>query len=213
MKLWNLLAVAGLTAGIANAGVIILDDFDADPNDDAGGPRTISSMVLANPFSQPFNAAVDTGVNLPSGDTGAFVFNAGIGVNAKSTIRWDNNGAGLNLDLVALGVTALELDFEMVDLPFTISFFSDSGNGGTATFSSGVIASLTPQTVSIGIGSLILAGGFDATDVDAVEITFNSGANSTASLDFILTEFRAVPTPGSLALLGLGGLAVARRRR
>src|SRR5690606_13178635 len=109
MKLWNLLAVAGLTAGIANAGVIILDDFDADPNDDAGGPRSVSSMVISNPFSQPFNAAVDTGLNLPSGDVGAFVFNAGIGVKAKTTIRWDNNGAGLNLDLGALDITGFEI--------------------------------------------------------------------------------------------------------
>ena len=205
-----LLIATGSTAALAGNPTLILDDFDADPNDDAGGPRVLSTTIVDNPFGQPSDFAVDTGLTIGS-DIGAVVFNSGIGVEQEGRINWDNNGAGLSLDAAALGLIGFEIDFAAIDLDFEYLFriFDGSGAvaGGTGTFAAG-----GSRTESIALADLDLTG-LDVTDVDRVEIAFNVRGD-TASLDFILTEFRAVvPAPGAAAMLGIGLLMSARRRR
>jgi hypothetical protein len=46
-----------------------------------------------------------------------------------------------------------------------------------------------------------------------LRLRFTSPSSGYAGFDTITGDFEAVPEPGSLALLGLGGLLVARRRR
>lgn len=205
--------LAGLT-GTAMAGgglTIVLDDFASEPNNQAGGPRSVSSTVFANPFNQPSTFAVDTGFSF-DGINGAAVFNSGIGVEQEGTILWNNNGAGLGLDAASLGIVGFELDFLMIDLDFTYIIEVSSADGALSRF--GSFAAGGARTESLSFGDFDLFGNFDASAVDSVRIIFNVSDDPTASLDFILTEFRAVvPTPGSLALLGFGGLLAARRRR
>jgi hypothetical protein len=208
MKIEMLLALVA-TAAVAN-GQIILDDFDADPNDDAGGPRVLSSTVINNPFNQPSQFYLDTGVNF-GGDIGAVVLNSGIGNLTEAKITWDNGGAGLGLDLVALGITSFELDFLAADLDFKLDFLSSS-SGGSASVRKSITAGGF-QTLSITLAELAISGSFDASNVDSVVLTFNVQDDGTPSLDFVLGEFRAIPTPGALALTGVGLLAAARRRR
>ena len=207
-KITALLALAA-GFGLAN-GQIILDDFDSDPNTGAGGPRVLSSTVINNPFNQPSQFYLDTSVNF-GGDIGAVVLNSGIGNTTEASITWDNGGAGLGLDLIALGITGFELDFLAVDLDFKLDFVSSS-TGGSASVRKSITAGGF-QTLSIGLGDLAADAGFDATAVDSVVLTFNVRDDGTPSLDFVLAEFRAIPTPGALALAGLGMLAAARRRR
>jgi MYXO-CTERM domain-containing protein len=204
--------IAGF-AGAATAGglTIVLDDFDSDPNDEAGGPRAVSSIILSNPFNQPATFEVNTAFSF-DGINGAAVFNSGIGVEQEGTILWDNNGAGLGLDAASLGLVGFELDFLMIDQDFTYIVEVSSASGALSTF--GSFTAGGARTESLSLGDFDVFGAFDASAVDSVRITFNVSDDPTASLDFILTEFRAVvPTPGSLALLGLGGLLAARRRR
>lgn len=212
IRLFALLGLGAITsAAVAGSPTLILDDFDADPNDDAGGPRAISTSILSNPFGQTANFDVDTALTF-GGDTGAAIFNSGIGVEQEGTIRWDNDGAGLSLDAGALGLTGFELDFALIDQDFDYIIRLGDGSGNTLG-ASGSWTAGGARTESLALGDFSSSGSFDTSDVDSVEIVFNVRGD-TASLDFILTEFRAVvPTPGSFALLGMGGLVAARRRR
>lgn len=83
----------------------------------------------------------------------------------------------------------------------------------------------------VGDDSTIISPGFIAplgvASWEQRSFSFNSGANTTASIqiwdtngiffgnDYAVDDISlvAVPTPGSLALIGLGGLATLRRRR
>ncbi len=220
MNLKHTYLALALGAGLAHAGIantLILDDFDSDPNDDLGGVASYSTIILSNPFSQGADFSLDTLMST-GGDTGALIFNSGIGVEQIGTIVYNNEGAGLDLDAAGLGVQGFELDFALVDIGFyaqlTLYTYDDMGNAiGSAT-----------QLIQISAGMDLMgewtladfsvADAFDASDVDEVRLTFNVRNFPTASLDFIATEFRAVvPPPGSAALLGLGGLMIARRGR
>lgn len=207
-----LLMTAALTGtAVAGGSTLILDDFDADPNDDAAGPRTVSSIVVDNPFGQPSNFNIDPGFSF-GGDTGALVFNSGIGVRQQSSVVWNNDGAGLNLDAAALGLVGFEIDFLLIDQAFDMQVVLGTDDGGAASY----VVTVNPGDTGVfafGLGDFSIDAGFDAADVDSIEIVFNVDGD-TASLDFIATEFRAVvPTPGALAILGLGGIVVFGRRR
>lgn len=215
MKNLLLLTMLGALTGTAAAGgglTIVLDDFDSDPNDEAGGPRQVSAATVANPFGQPSDFFVDTAFNA-GGTVGAAIFNSGIGVEQEGRIDWNNNGAGLNLDAAALGIVGFELDFLLVDQDFNLQIFLGTIDGGTATINAAIAAG-GARTEFISLGDFNINAGFDASDVDSVRFVFNNRAESVASLDFVVTEFRAVvPAPGAMALLGLGGLVAVRRRR
>lgn len=211
----RLIAALGLAAfaGSAIAGnpTLILDDFDTDPNDDAGGPRVLTTVDFDNPFGQIGNFDVDTDLMIDS-DEGAAIFNSGIGLEQQGNITWDNGGAGLSLDAIAIGLIGFELDFALIDLDFDYDITLTDGAGDTIS-ATGTWAAGGARTESIALGDFTESALFDASNVDAVSITFNVDG-STDSLDFILTEFRAVvPTPGSTAMLAMGGLLCARRRR
>jgi hypothetical protein len=212
-KALTLTIIAGLTGSAVAGGnpTIVLDDFASEPNTQAGGPRTVSSQIFDNPFGQSGDFNVDTGFSF-DGINGAVIFNSGIGVRQEGRILWDNNGAGLGLNAAALGLLGFQLDFLMIDQDFTYIIEVSSAGGALSRF--GSFAAGGARTESLSLGDFDLFGDFDATAVDSVVIIFNVSDETTASLDFILTEFRAVvPTPGSMAMLGLGGLLIARRRR
>ncbi len=220
MKIKNAFFALTLGAGLAHAGIsntIVLDDFDSDPNDDLGGVGTYSTIILNNPFNQGSDFSLDTLMSSGS-DTGALIFNSGIGVEQVGMISYNNEGAGLDLDAAGLGVQGFELDFALVDLDFyaEIDLFSydDMGNViGSASHLIQIGAGMD-VTGEWNLADFSVADAFDASDVDELRLTFNVRNFPTASLDFIATEFRAVvPPPGSAALLGLGGLMIARRGR
>lgn len=219
MNLHKGIIALAVCAGMAQAGIVsvVLDDFDSDPNDDLGGVGTYSTIILSNPFNQGADFNLDTALNLGD-DVGSLIFNSGIGVEQLSSITYNASDAGLNLDAASLGVQGFELDFAMVDLNFiaSIDLLTYDGMGnivGSASHQIQIGAG-TDITAAWNLADFSVADAFDASDVDEVRLTFNVRNNPTASLDFIATEFRAVvPPPGSAALLGLGGLLVARRGR
>jgi hypothetical protein len=214
LELTTLLAILA-PAAIAGSSTLILDDFDADPNDDAGGPRELSLSTYADPFGQGGSFEVDTGYNF-GGDAGAVIFNSGAGAELVGEIVWNNGGAGLNLDTTALGLQGFELDFQFVDQDFGVSIRLNTFEGsGTvyANYEFVVSAGTDLQTVSVSLADFFVGGGFDPANVDQITLTLNPIRTGTPALNFIMTEFRAtVPAPAT-ATLALGCLALGRRRR
>ena len=91
---------------------------------------------------------------------------------------------------------------------------ASSGFGGIATAISGELTGSGTYSNTFSIAALGIGGVTTAGDLDYYIIQFTQdedGNAGTTSVDnFILT---AVPEPSSLALLSLGGLMIARRRR
>ena len=214
--------VLAAVTGLAQAGAsttLILDDFDADPNDDAGGPGVYSSTMFSDPFSQGGVFNLDTSFDSGS-DIGAVFFNSGIGAEQGASISYSNNGAGLDLDGIGLGIEGFDIDFLLSDQDFVANIVLttfDAGGAAVGDASWAVLVSAGASTAHWSFTDFqIINGDFDASNIDDITINFNLADNPTASLDFVATEFRAtvaVPAPGSLAMLGLGGLVATRRRR
>ncbi len=204
-------ALAGLI-GPAFAGVIVLDDFASDPNTGLAGPRSVSSVMIANPFNQPATFEVDTAFSY-NGNVGAAIFNSGIGASQQGRITWNNDGVGLDLDLVAMHGIGFQLDFLMVDLDFRVDMVLRTNDGGSAEHTQ-IISAGGAQTYTFDLADFTTNAGFDPADVDGIELWFNPRTDNIASLDFILTEVRMlVPSPGSAGLLAAAGLFALRRRR
>lgn len=106
------------------------------------------------------------------------------------------------------GTTGIEFDMISADLPFDVmvEFYSDAG---TLVLFKGFGAIGSPTTISLDTSADWLAGSTDMGNVDALAIRFLT----TTDGDLGMSEIRLVPEPASLAVLGLGLLSVARRRR
>lgn len=196
------IAAGAATAGAASAQVV-LDGFDAIPNDDAGGSR-----VLTNDIDNPNNFPIDIGINVTfDGGNGTFFFFTPSSTSVISSIAYTPAGG---LDAAALGVVGLEFDFRGVDQSFDVGVEFADGGGNLAT--GGFSVASGDSTVFVPLGGLSFDPGFDATNITLFTADFNS--SRVEGLDFLLTEIRAVvPSPGTAAVLGLGGLAALRRRR
>lgn len=125
------------------------------------------------------------------------------------------------LDIDTVGTTAFtdtEIGIYGVDGNLIVTDDDDAaGNLSALTFGAGNgLAAGTGGLVNNGRDG-ILAPGIYYVAVSAFNATFGSNfgvtSTSTGTGDVNVRFFTNVPTPGSLALFGLGGLVVARRRR
>jgi hypothetical protein len=207
-------------AGVAQAGVtsVLLDDYDLVLNNDLLGVASYTGLVFNNPYDQGYDFSLET--TLDTGDDiGGIVFNSGIGVEQSLFVEYNNLGAGLDLSASNLSLEAFEITFAEVDQDFIasirLSTFDSNGQiVGSAIWGAQVNAGIDVAATWNLSGIISTTGDFDLENIDEVEVNFNISNNTTASLDFIATEFRAiVPSPGSSVLLGLGGAMVARRHR
>jgi hypothetical protein len=229
-KTFNLLtaaAAAGFMLTGTDASGLMLDDFAGDNfiitvPDTAVGPFTESQLIsgdldLISPVDtfgteRTFTATIggsQTGTNSISilGTGGVLAFDTGIAASAGDAtfdVVYDDfadvdvTDGGVNTAF-AIGVLAID---NVVEFSVTLD---DGTNSGTAS----TLASTT-GTFFIDITSAAFAG-VDLTSIDT--ITF-SGTNSTRAADVAIDNVGfAVPEPGSLALLALGGVLIARRRR
>ncbi len=142
---------------------------------------------------------IDADGNLnTTNDRGGLVFERAYNGGGVVTNQWVtenifsyNSGAGANMWTFGAGMSFAQLGYGV-----TLSGWQ--AGAGTISGSSAIIG------ISLGIGSGW--GGSFAGAVDNVSFGFTGGAAYTFN-------FEVVPTPGAMALLGLGGLVAARRRR
>lgn len=141
-------------------------------------------------------------------DRGYLVFERAYnqGTGAVPTNQWItedlftyNSGAGANMWQVAFGVGNFDTagNWQTLSTWQSVNGFTPTPNGRTFNANSAVYG------ISFGVGS---GWGTLSGAIDNVRIGFAGGASETYN-------FEVVPEPASMAVLGIGALALLRRRR
>lgn len=160
--------------------------------------------------------------------TGTFTTTAGggsAGISFDLTVSATNgspnnqtNGLGVTGGTAASGLDNNNAAGPIETMTLTISNFSGLGAGETLVITNvsllfGANAPNEVYTINGG-GDIVFSGTPEAVDVpDAASVTI--GAGSTSDTRFAVGDMTVavVPEPSALALLGFGGLLIARRRR
>jgi hypothetical protein len=202
MKTVLALASLAIVAGSAQAGTLNETEVNNTP-------------ALANPvgvFNVPGGSVLVNGTMTGggagiAGDVDWFSFTiGGTATMVTSVFSLDNGFADSEVWLVAADGT-------------TILGYNDDGNpgGGSGGMSSLLTLGLAPGNYYLALSGWddggafnTLPDGFNGSAAPAPGAGVGHGENFTYTL---LLGFNVVPTPGALALMGMGGMLAARRRR
>lgn len=228
-------ALAGLAVSAGGAlaqpmpGCLVIDDFtqgafdestrangtadQLDADNALGGARRLDWTIFENPLNTRFNIQVAwqgvPGLAISMGSANATQVGLTYGGSGANP-----NFLPLNLNAPDLSLNAIQFDFASVDLDTRVAVelldFDGGALAGRASISALVGAGLN-QTLTLNFADFSLVGGFDFTEIDSVQVVFNS--TRLPDRDLFVREIKFVPAPGAMALLGLGGLLAARRRR
>ena len=166
-----------------------------------GGIRGTSLNILANNEEEDARLRVR---GVVSG--GTYSVSAGPGVSVFAQLAYgyafNNTGGGndLNLDLTATNDIRLNFLSNDLALDTTVNLYSN----GSLIASSNKIVGANPNAFS----ETFAFGGAGLSDVDQILVNFYNSPSG----DWALTGVEAVPEPASMAILGLGMAALARRR-
>lgn len=196
------------TTNSASAAPVILDDFSALTNiqilnatlattpqqsvlDDAsilGGERDIQIVVTAGAGTMTTNA---------SDDSEYLTHSQPVGLRGRTIITWDGNDndasvlsatglGGINLqspsnDAFVIGVVTADVLSRL-----TIQVFTDAGNSSTGSVNVPAGTNQTTFLIPFSSFSITSGTGADFTNVGAVQMTINSAATPTASLDMVI---------------------------
>lgn len=195
------LAFAGTAMGAdvaANGGFELGMGADADSWEEFGGASRDSSAPIAGDWSMQLNASEASG-NLASGVTYNSVFNGGFASLEENTNVNLSFDANINLGVAGVAnyvVRILNDDGAIV---------ADSGFQGMTSANS---LDITVPSFGPNPNDVFAAFVLIQTQAGAVQ-----GSFAEATIDNVVIDATLVPAPGALALLGLGGLGIARRRR
>jgi hypothetical protein len=184
-------------AGIASANPFLMEAATAVGIDTSNSTRGSIDVLSVDYTGVQTNAAFGNPANE--------VFNYNIGANSQVVgVSWD-----INIETIG-GSYLSEARFRVTDSAMTTGVSISAGfgvdNPGNQTFSSGGFLSLTDLALDFAVG---------ADGILRVEF-WESFVDNAGTGDAIITgnvSFQYIPTPGSFAVLGLGGLVAARRRR
>lgn len=221
MRVMVVAAAVGMGASFASAQITPIGQFSGqisetwesfqhyqqNPNfyEDANGP--ISTFGGAASVSSPFSGQGGIIVVYNPGAGATF----GLGNYGSAQVSDGAQGSGVNTGFpgapISINFATPVVDFGgfwgAADIfgdptvPIVFDFYDVSG---------GLIGSQTIQYSAPGDGALVWAGWNSVTPVASVVYTGDYVVNDGLQANY-------VPTPGALALLGLSGCAIARRRR
>ena len=227
----TLTAATLFAAGSAQAFTILpSEDFETS-NDLGPWTQTAGSVFYYN-----FTGAVDQpagkdGINFASGGTGAVDLRKSGGEITSSVLTLDsddNPDLTIDLDYVYLNGSTTRRTWGEISLDGGTSwmglFLMQTGSGVANETSYGASVTITEGVAGVSLGdtSKTYNGGQPLYDgsafTDTTLIRFRNGGGAGADLRIFLdnievTSTAGVPEPGSLALMGLGGLMMIKRRR
>ncbi|MCU0688141.1 MAG: PPC domain-containing protein [Phycisphaerales bacterium] len=195
-------AAMALAAGTANAGLIL----ETESNNSAATANNIGT------FNVPGGSVLVDGTITPgsigqAGDVDWFRFTVGGTATVVASI-FSLNNVNADSELWLIGSDGT-----------TILAYNDDGNvnGGSGNMSSLIQANLAPGNYFLVISGFNDGGASnnlpDGFVGDAAPVPGQTSGH-TQNFDYkFIVGFNVIPTPGAAALLGLGGLAMARRRR
>ncbi len=200
------LALAAI-AGSANAGIV--DPFTTAQTSGGAGATWLSipSSLFAERQFQRFNNATAT---LGSGawTMGANQFSTPT-QNGASYLNYRQDSVGSTINLSAIASMSFDITVTgSVDL----NWYLEDANGNNLIQAGALVSVSGTGTQTLNFSTATEAWpGFDLSAVTGMSVRFTGiSAGESATV----TNFTyVVPTPGAAALLGLGGLLAARRRR
>lgn len=237
IRMIALALVAGAAASSANAQLLAYWNFNASTPNTTSGQLGALTSTAANAGVNAAGAGITLGAGLSyntitagtaNGSVGTFAGDAGLinGIsgevqggaltlvgNTGSSGTVSNNGKTITFNFSTAGYSGITMAWSGRG---TGTGFN---NNKIETSTDGVnwvtqVASYSSTSGTFALFSYGLTSAADNASNLRVRITFN-GASSGAGNNRIdnLSFTAAIPAPGSLALLGLGGLVAGRRRR
>lgn len=162
------------------------------------GNRTSTLDISAGAFS------IDNSINTSSASS------LGYGVDSVSNSGTFSTSSNLSFNLA--GLDTFRFFFEGNDQALTVEILlvMDMGNGVQVLSKNVAGSQFAPFVVDLGAADIVGSSGtINYGDIDQLRINFYT---SNAG-DFALDKIEAVPEPATMAVLGLGVAALARRRR
>lgn len=223
-------AIAAL-AGTANADLLAYWNFNTSTPGISGGLGTLDTWngtgFPADTGSGLIttNITVNTDVNAPNGTIGTFggdTLNSLFGdptggaLAVQGGTGTENNGKWFQFEVSTVGYQDVILSYATrgTGTGFNSHDVSYSVNGGPFV---GLGAHAAQSSSTWVVHTTDLSGFGDADNVASLVIRITLGgatnANGNNRFDNVQINATPVPTPGSIALLGLGGFVAARRRR
>jgi hypothetical protein len=205
------LALAAI-AGSANAGIV--DSFTTAGNSTGNGFGAPWVNIPGSLFNQRqvarFNSAGTGTASVAGGAWTAFLpqFNT-TGSSSASVLTYRQDSSFSTIDLS--GIASMSFDITVTG-SVTLSWFIGDSNGSIIDYPGPFTLSAGSSTQTLNFSTANIDPGFDISKVVRSEIWITA---ASANSGFSVTNYTytLVPTPGAAALLGLGGLMAARRRR